>query len=263
MAIRVLALLAGLGLALGSGLGAARAEERPSEAASRMAILIVGNEANAEMLREEKALIAEMTRLLTGRGEPEATREKYAHVRTLQVYSYHFNQPRERQYCEKKLNVLEEDLLFIGLVELKDRLPRRVLYRLDRITRARRAAEDVLARGEEMLAPPAPDEEPSAQASPASPAPEGSPSPKGSESPATTWRVQVGSFAELANAQDLVARLKAKGHESRIDHSTRNGTSMFRVYVGSFPTRQEAQATLDRLKTDGFEKAFLAAPEEG
>ena len=38
---------------------------------------------------------------------------------------------------------------------------------------------------------------------------------------------------------------------------------MFRVYVGSFPTRQEAQATLDRLKTDGFEKAFLAAPEEG
>lgn len=260
MGFRTLALIAALGLGLLGGGAAALAEEKPAEAAPKLAILIVGDEGNAEMLREEKALIGEMTRLLTGKGEPEAARDRYAHVRALQVYSYHFNQPREKQYCEKKLNILDEDLLFVGIVELKDRLPKRVLYRLDRITRARRAAEDVLARAEEMVAPVAEEGKPEASPSPAA---SSTPAHQATDASATTWRIQVGSFAELVNAQDLVAKLKEKGHDSRIDHSTRNGASLFRVYVGSYPNRQDAQATLDKLKADGFDKAFLAAPEEG
>lgn len=266
-----------LGLAMLVGASSAPAQEKAPEASPKLAILIVGDEANAEMLREEKALIAEMTRLLAG-GGGEAT--KFPHVRSLQVYSYHFNQPRERQYCEKKLNILAEDLLFVGLVELKDKLPRRVVYRLDRITRPTRAAGDILARAEEVLSPgtivvDAPDESPSpaASASPSpSPKPAASASPRPAASPSISapprvssadWCVQVGSFAELQNAQDLVGKLKEKGYDSRIDQSTRNGASLFRVYVGSYPNRQEAQNTLDRLKADGFDKAFVAAPEEG
>lgn len=270
-----LAAVMALGLAMLVGASSAPAQEKAPEASPKLAILIVGDEANAEMLREEKALIAEMTRLLAGTGG-EAT--KYPTVRTLQVYSYHFNQPRERQYCEKKLNILAEDLLFVGLVELKDKLPRRVVYRLDRITRPSRAATDILARAEEVLSPgtvvvDAPDESPSpaASASP-SPKPAASASPKPAASPSisapprvssTAWCVQVGSFTELQNAQDLVGKLKEKGYDSRIDQSTRNGANLFRVYVGSYANRQEAQTALDKLKSDGFDKAFVAAPEEG
>src|SRR5688572_9072120 len=118
-----LAAMAALGLLMLVGASQAPAQEKAPEASPKLAILIVGDEGNAEMLREEKALIAEMTRLLAGTGGGEGT--KFPHVRSLQVYSYHFNQPRERQYCEKKLNILQEDLLFVGIVELKDKLPRR------------------------------------------------------------------------------------------------------------------------------------------
>ncbi len=295
-----LVLLAALGFGVVTGGAAVSAQEAHQAQAPDLAILIVGDEANTTMLRDEKTLISEMTRLLTGKGEVEANRERFAHVRDLQVYSYHFNQAREKQYCEKKLNILGEDLLFVGLVELKDRLPRRVVYRLDRIVTARRSAVDILSRAEEMLAPPA------TQAS-AEPEPEASPSPSASAAPAapaspgtrpaappvappvtrpaappvtavappvtppaapvqpavasSTWRIQVGSFAELNNAQELVAQLKDKGHESRIEHSSRKGGNLFRVYLGSFGDRQAAQAALDRLKKDGFDKAFLVAPE--
>ena len=270
-----IALMAVLGLAFWAGAVAVRAQEKPAEPVPDLAILIVGDEGNAAMVRDEKALIAEMTKMITGKGEPEANRDRYAHVRALQVYSYHFNQAREKQYCEKKLNILAEDLLFVGLVELKDRLPRRVVYRLDRIVRARRAAEDVLARAEEMLAPPVAEgsASPSPAASPqASPRPATSASPAASPSPSpkpapaagpSAWTVQVGSFAELGNAQELVERLKEKGHESRIEHTSKGGANLFRVYVGSYPTRQGAQAVLDRLKADGFDRSFLVAPEEG
>jgi cell division septation protein DedD len=317
MGYRLLALVIGLGLALLASSVGLRAEEKTREGAPNLAILIVGDEGNAAMLREEKALIAEMTRLLTAKAEAGKPGDRFPHARTLQVYSYHFNQPRERQYCEKRLNILAEDLLFVGIVELEERLPRKVVYRLDRIVRARRSAEDVLSRAEEMLAPdtpvqavePEPDSEPTSPPSPkASPSPSTSPSPSASPSPAaspspssgaaqpirpaairtpagdtsttapsapvvvrtpasaprvTTWRVQVGSFAALANAQELVSQLKAKGHDSRIDHSTRNGVNLFRVYVGSSADRQGAQALLDTLKKDGFNQAFLVAPDEG
>ncbi len=307
MGYRVLALVLGLGVVLLASAVGLRAEEKSRETTPSLAILIVGDEANAAMLREEKALIAEMTRLLTAKTEGEAGKDRFPHARTLQVYSYHFNQPRERQYCEKRLNILAEDLLFVGIVELEDRLPRKVVYRLDRIVRARRSAEDVLSRAEEMLAPEAPsrpagsEPEPEPASSP-SPSPSPSTSPAASPSPSTgsgqpirpaairtpaagapsgaastpapartpssaprvtTWRVQVGSFAELANAQEQVSQLKTKGHDSRIEHSTRNGVNLFRVYVGSYPDRPGAQAALEALKKDGFNQAFLVAPEEG
>ncbi len=272
-----------------AGGAALAAVEAPQAQVPDLAILIVGDETKAPMLRDEKALIAEMTRLITGKGESEAEGDRYAHVRDLQVYSYHFNQAREKQYCEKRLNILAEDLLFVGVVELKDRLPRRVLYRLDRIVTPRRAATDVLTRAEEMLAPASPEAEaspspqvsPSPSASPAvrpvsspSPAPAAGGPPVATITPPVTpaaapvqaagssaWRIQLGSYADLKNAQDRVAQLKEKGHESRIEHSSRNGANLFRVYVGSFAGRQGAQATLDRLKKDGFTEAFLVAPD--
>lgn len=302
MGYRLLALVIGLGLALlVSSLGL-QAEEKAREGTPNLAILIVGDESNAAMLREEKALIAEMTRLLTAKTEADKTEDRFPQARTLQVYSYHFNQPRERQYCEKRLNILAEDLLFVGIVELEERLPRKVVYRLDRIVRARRSADNVLSRAEEMLNPDRPvqalESEPATSPPKDSPSPSPSPSPAASPSPSsgtaqpirpaavrtptgaassapavvstpasaprvTTWRVQVGSFAALANAQELVNQLKAKSYESRIDHSTRNGVNLFRVYVGSSADRQGAQTILDKLKKDGFNQAFLVAPDEG
>ena len=77
------------------------------------AILIVGDEGTAEMLRQEKVLINEMAKLIRNQSPDQR----------LPIYSYHFNKERERAYCENKLNVLSEDLLFVGIVQLKDKVP--------------------------------------------------------------------------------------------------------------------------------------------
>jgi len=169
----VLAMVLGFGLLAGGVAVAAPAAGAPE--AADLGILIVGDETKATMLRDEKTLIAEITRLIVGKADSEADRDRYAHARELQVYSYHFNQAPERQHCEKKLNILAEDLLFVGIVELKDRIPRRVLYRLDRIVSARRSATDIMTRAEEMLAPESPDVQPEVKPSPA---PQSSPAPQ-------------------------------------------------------------------------------------
>lgn len=227
----VLLLLAGL-----CPFGAAQeAQPQPSD----YGILIVGDEADGEMLRREKVLIQEMAK----------TRKQ-----KLPICSYHFNKEAEKSYCEKKLNILREDLLFVGVVAMKDRVPRKVLYRLDRINNPSRSARDVTTRAEEIV---------SAAATPtASPSPDASATPTPPVTPpappqtATTttggWRVQLGSFTHQTAAQDLVNQLKGKGYDAKIDKVA----EQYKVWVGSFATKEDAVQALGNLKNDGFDKGF-------
>lgn len=125
-------------------------EVSAQSSASSYAVLIVGDESKPTMAANEKALIAEMTKLLTSRNEA-GSGFRFPASRAVQVFSYHFNQEREKQYCEKKLNILSEDLLFVGVIELKDRFPRRVVYRIDRIVNAKRSALDIISYLEDTL----------------------------------------------------------------------------------------------------------------
>ncbi len=123
----------------------------PETKNSGYAVLIVGDESKPDMVRSEKELISEITKLLAEKDEKGAY--KYNRARSgMQVFSYHINHDREKQFCEKKLNILGEDLLFLGVIALNDRLPSKVIYRIDRIVNEKRAATDVFNYAENLLA---------------------------------------------------------------------------------------------------------------
>jgi hypothetical protein len=214
------------------------------KSANDFAILIVGDESDGEMLRKEKVLIQEMAKSIRKQNK-------------VPIYSYHFNKDREKVYCEKKLGILKEDLLFIGLVSLKDRVPRRVLYRLDRIVSPSRSSLDIVGRSDDMLASLGllPGTEPSPPTTPANTT--NTTNTTSSEAPeAGKWRVQLGVFTQQRSAQDLIDQLRAKGHEAKFDKSQNEGAFVFKVWVGNFATKEDAMQAVTELQTDGFEKGF-------
>ena len=217
--------------------------QNETPASADYAILIVGDESNAEILRKEKVLIQEMAKSLKKQSR-------------LPIYSYHFNKERERTYCEKKLNVLREDLLFIGIVSLKDRVPRKIVYRLDRIVTPSRAATEIISRADELLT--------EATATPtASPTPDPSLSPSASPSASPdakpgAFRVQLAVLTQQKAAQDLVDRLKAKGYDAKFEKVTGDGgKELYKVWVGTFQTRADANQAATELQADGFDKGFV------
>ena len=207
------------------------------------AILIVGDEGTAEMLREEKVLINEMAKTI---------RQQTPDQR-LPIYSYHFNKERERAYCENKLNVLSEDLLFVGIVKLKDKVPLKVVYRVDRISTPARAANDILDRAEEILAESSP--QPVATSTPS---PSASPSTKPPVGNGQGFRVQLGSFAQMKYAQDKMAEAtRANLEVAIIETEGPDGDTLYKVLSPLLSDRQAADALLEQFHEAGFEEAFL------
>lgn len=223
---------------------------------SPYAVLIVGDEGDAEMLRREKVLIAEMGKLIRAGSQTEK----------LPIYSYHFNKERERAYCENKLNVLAEDLLFVGVVSLENKVPMKVVFRLDRIVNPSRAAKDILAQAEELVegarpetiqvTPPTPATPPPAQppAQPNVPANE----PAKSSAAEEGFRVQLGSFTSLSNAEDCKEQAKKAGFEVVVTQTTgASGSTIYKVLSSVYKARPQADEALSQIKGAGFEQAFL------
>ena len=216
------------------------------------AILIVGDEGNAEMLRREKVLIGEMAKRI----------RKQNPSQRLPIFSYHFNKQRERTYCEKKLNVLAEDLLFVGIVPLKNKVPLKVVYRIDRIVNATRAANDVLNRAEEIVqenvttvpvvAPPAtPPVTP-----PATNPDNGNSIP--TEVSGSGFRIQLGSFTQLKYAEDRVAEATRGGMKVSVFKSLGpDGDTLYKVLSSSYADKAAAQTKLQEFQEAGFDQAFL------
>jgi hypothetical protein len=209
------------------------------------AILIVGDEGTAEMLRQEKVLINEMAKLIRNQSPDQR----------LPIYSYHFNKERERAYCENKLNVLSEDLLFVGIVQLKDKVPLKVVYRVDRINNPARAANDILARAEEILVQanptvtitPSPSSTPDITEPPQPPVEEGD-----------GFRIQLGSFAQLKYAQDKVAEAtRAELEVAIIESKGPDGDPLYKVLSPILTERSQADELLEKFHEKGFEEAFL------
>lgn len=233
------------------------------------AILIVGDEGSAEMTREEQVLINEMAKHIRQQQPDER----------LPIYSYHFGKERERAYCENKLNILSEDLLFVGIVELKNKVPLKVVYRIDRINNSARAAKDILQRAEEMEAdqnggtveiiPPGNDE-PAPQESKEPPTEQSKSTPKApntasgsnggtTAASAETFRVQLGSFAQLKYAQDKVASVKrAQLQATIVETPGADGDTLYKVVTPVINGRTAADDMLKKFHSAGFEEAFLA-----
>ncbi len=71
------------------------------------------------------------------------------------------------------------------------------------------------------------------------------------------YSVQVGAFATAAEAQKLVARLRTRGLEARVDGTRKP----FRVRVGRYKTRSDAANALMRLKKAGI-NGFVTTLDE-
>lgn len=208
------------------------------------AILIVGDEGDAEMLRVEKVLINEMAKRIRS----EASADK------LPVFSYHFNKERERAYCENKLNVLAEDLLFVGVVTLENKVPQKVVYRIDRIVNSPRAAKDVLERAEELSGTPStPTAEPVPPSEPATP-----PGPTTTSGDEEGFRVQLGSFTLKNYADERKAEAEKAGFQvAVVETAGPDGDVLFKVLSTPLKERAQADETLAKFKAAGFDQAFL------
>ena len=240
-----------LGLFLSIGLALPASSQTP--ATDEYAILIVGDEGAAEMLREEQVLINEM-----GKHIREQTPEE-----RLPILSYHFNKERERAYCENKLNVLSEDLLFVGIVRLQNKVPQKVIYRVDRINNPSRAAKDILLRAEEILSEANPEAVESVPTPDETPSPPSTPPADGTAAVGQGFRVQLGSFSQLKHAQDVKAAAARAQLEVAIVQSVgAGGSPVFKVLSPSKTARAEADALLQSFHEAGFEEAFLTRSGE-
>jgi outer membrane protein assembly factor BamD (BamD/ComL family) len=63
------------------------------------------------------------------------------------------------------------------------------------------------------------------------------------------YAVQVGSFSDANNAENIIRELTSKGYDAYMAES---GAKMFRVKVGKFKTLQEAAQTEAKLSGEGY-----------
>ena len=144
-------------------------------------------------------------------------------------------------------------------------MPRKVVYRIDRINNPARAAKDVLQRAKELeaeLSPaPAPDASKTPQVS-TTPQPQEtptvSPAPKNESQLAPGWRIQLGSFSQLKYAEEQSAELEGIGYEASINRANDFGNSLSsKSRWDPFENKEAAAKALEELKEKGFEQAFL------
>ncbi len=112
------------------------------------------------------------------------------------------------------------------------------------------ASTDSAARGDTAAAaPPAP--------APSRPAPVEPRAPNAQQ--AGTWSVQVAAFSTQAEANALVARLRERGYDARVDVTS----APWRVRFGRFATRTAAAAAMQDYRTRERADAFLVQAPRG
>lgn len=242
----------------------------PETKNSGYAVLIVGDESKPDMVRSEKELISEITKLLAEKDEKGAY--KYNRARSgMQVFSYHINHDREKQFCEKKLNILGEDLLFLGVIVLNDRLPSKVIYRIDRIVNEKRAAADVFSYAENLLASGA------------------LPVPSVSKAQTTTTKTETSSASQSSNVKTPAVKPSVKAPSTAPASSTVRSSASVQApavsssqapasnkkyapvpegkylscQVGAFSNEVNAKELVDSLKAKGYEAAYRKFERSG
>lgn len=112
---------------------------------------------------------------------------------------------------------------------------------------------------EHALPVPVPETTPAPATKPAAPAP--AKAPASSARPAKGWVVQVGIFANAANAARLGDKLKAQGHEVMLENITQNNEKRVRLRVGPFADKGAAQQAQTKIRQDaGVSGAVVSYP---
>ena len=76
----------------------------------------------------------------------------------------------------------------------------------------------------------------------------------------SAWAVQLGAFANRAKADELVARLRARGYAAFVLEYRASGQLLHRVRVGPEQDRARAIAIADRLRKDGYKPVVAPHP---
>ena len=229
---------------------------------SSYAILIVGDESKADVAKSEKSLISEIASILESKN---GSAFKYPKARSSrQVYSYHFNKDQEKRYCEKKLDILAEDVLFVGIIEVQpDRYPKRIVYRLDRVVNPQRSAKDVVARIEEFMtaessggsstaaAPAAAAKSPAA--SPASAPSSAASAPASSASSNTAANAPAITQADRSDEGENGVYNRQQPKNAEIAISNIDTSNSWRCQVGAFASPDHARECYSLLRSKGHE----------
>ena len=88
--------------------------------------------------------------------------------------------------------------------------------------------------------------------------------PAAQASPPTTqqqaWAVQLGAFSSRSKADELVARLRARGYSAFVLEYRAGGQLLHRVRVGPEQERDRAVAIAERLRNDGYKPVVAPHP---
>jgi rare lipoprotein A len=74
------------------------------------------------------------------------------------------------------------------------------------------------------------------------------------------YTVQLGAFANNANAQNFAASLANQTTGATVEAKVRQIDGLFRVYVGPYPTREDARRALDSLRGSAGLQGTVKAP---
>ncbi|NHA15521.1 SPOR domain-containing protein [Thioalkalivibrio sp. XN279] len=96
---------------------------------------------------------------------------------------------------------------------------------------------------------PAPQSEPRSQPTPQAPAED-------------SWTVQVGSFSQAANAENLRERLAGQGFDAFVSRVATDAGTMHRVRVGPVPERAAAEQLMTRLRAAGHTGARVVRAQD-
>jgi cell wall-associated NlpC family hydrolase len=106
-------------------------------------------------------------------------------------------------------------------------------------------------------APPRQGAGPRAQVAVRPEAPPPAPAPRREAAPRVGWAIQVGAFADVANAERLAAHLERAGVDA---FYFRRESGLFTVRFGDYPTRAAAESEARRLQEEGTVTEWFVTP---
>lgn len=74
---------------------------------------------------------------------------------------------------------------------------------------------------------------------------------------ADTHFIQVGAYSQRENAEIQAGRLRGRGHAARVEATSSSGRKLWRVRLGPFLGLLQAEEKLDRVVADGFYEARI------
>lgn len=78
----------------------------------------------------------------------------------------------------------------------------------------------------------------------------------------TTYRVQAGAFADMANAESVASKLRDDGYRAQVKQVQAGDRTLYRIQVGEYKTRDDAQRLANDLSDRGYSTSVITDKKE-